>query len=131
MLLLNVNGHQRLDGIENKYKNSSNCSNLCEHNKYKPNFEFNFTPTSGEVEQIIQSVTSTSVGSDGFNAYMLQLAISIISSYLWHIINYCLSTGVFPEVWKKAVLSHLLKLKILAANLILERSVYLILLAKL
>ena len=48
------------------------------------------------------SIKSNAMGSDDVNLRMLLLVIPYLSDHLTYIINKCLSTGTFPNVWKEA-----------------------------
>ena len=60
--------------------------------------------TNSEVSKVLKSLKSRKTG--GLNqipAMIYQLLEPIILGPLTHIINLCLSSNQFPEVWKKAM----------------------------
>ena len=79
--------------------------------KYKPNSNFKFSlATEEEVFQIINSLKSNAMGIDGISAYMIKLCCPNIVQPITHIINCCLETGYFPELWKVALIHPIPKI---------------------
>ncbi|KAI5632302.1 reverse transcriptase (RNA-dependent DNA polymerase) domain-containing protein [Phthorimaea operculella] len=74
------------------------CSNDFPHS-------FFMSPTNTEeVELIIRSLNQNSApGDDGINSSLLKSIFPVIAEPLTHIFNASLSSGVFPDCWKHAV----------------------------
>ena len=72
---------------------------------------FNFQlVTNAEVEKVIKSIKrSKATGIDDLPPGLIKDAASVISVPLSHIINLSLETGNFPQEWKVAKISPLLK----------------------
>ena len=62
-----------------------------------------------EVSKIVTSLKSNSKGSDGISAKQLKLVLQFALPALTHIINFSLTTGIFPEAWKLAYVRPLPK----------------------
>jgi Reverse transcriptase (RNA-dependent DNA polymerase) len=64
---------------------------------------FSFSPVSVEtVRKSILSISTKAIGSDGITLNMTLLVLEDILPVFTHIINFSLSSSVFPEPWKKA-----------------------------
>lgn len=65
--------------------------------------KFSFTEVSPEeVEKAFHAIKSNAMGSDDIDRKMLELLLPELSEVLTFIINKCLLTSVFPNVWKFA-----------------------------
>lgn len=53
-----------------------------------------------EILNIINSISSDSLGYDKINITMVKYCCPHILPFVTHIINYCLENNVFPEIWK-------------------------------
>lgn len=74
-------------------------------NKIHPNVHnaFKFEKVNeAEVERIISSIKTSSVGSDGIDIKMITLLIPYLTPYITYIINKALSSNTFPLSWKMA-----------------------------
>lgn len=79
-------------------------------NNINQNIEFTFeTVTQVEICHYLNDIKSNAVGDDGINIEMVKLCGPLILNYLTHIINYCLTENVFPDSWKKAIITPLPK----------------------
>ena len=66
------------------------------------NNKFSFQPiTVKKMVDTFNSIKSNAMGSDDVNLRMLLLVIPYLGDHLTYIINKCLSTGTFPNVWKE------------------------------
>ena len=68
------------------------------------NFEsFNFTPVScKDIRKHITAVSSEAIGCDGVSRRMICLSLDLTLTVLSHIINFSLSSGSFPSIWRIA-----------------------------
>lgn len=67
---------------------------------------FSFSLVTPEIiRKIVSNMSSNACGSDNISLIMIKLSLPVLSPYITHIINICLETGYFPEVWKIAVVS--------------------------
>ncbi|CAG4930029.1 unnamed protein product [Colias eurytheme] len=66
-----------------------------------PSFHFKSFSVS-EVEKIILSITSNSVGVDGISRNMIVPILDIVTPIITHILNASITSSVFPKMWKKA-----------------------------
>ncbi|XP_026326848.1 uncharacterized protein LOC113235384 [Hyposmocoma kahamanoa] len=58
--------------------------------------------TTADVLKILKSVTTKAVGNDGLSLDMITPIQDLVAPILTHILNFSLSSGVFPAVWKQA-----------------------------
>ncbi|KAL0851590.1 hypothetical protein ABMA28_007372 [Loxostege sticticalis] len=64
---------------------------------------FNFSQVSDcDVERYTLSIASNAVGSDCVSRNMIIPLLDILTPVISHILNYSLSSGVFPTIWKDA-----------------------------
>ena len=74
---------------------------------------FSFQPVSEEeVIKATKSLKSMSVGVDQINSFVIKSLLSRISTVLVHIVNVSFEHGIFPENWKKAVITPIPKVSI-------------------
>ncbi|XP_031333905.1 uncharacterized protein LOC116163917 [Photinus pyralis] len=91
-------------------QNVTQLINFYKNNKIIHNQSFKFsTVETSHVAKIISGIKSTAYGSDGININILRLFCPIIEPYLTHVINMVLLTSIYPEAWKKAVITPLPK----------------------
>jgi len=57
-----------------------------------------------DVISAITSINSTALGFDGISIIMLKMCLLHIVPVLCHIFDYSLQHGVFPDIWKKALI---------------------------
>lgn len=62
------------------------------------------------VAEIILRISSRAKGHDGINIDILGLCCPFLIPHITHIVNYCLEHSLFPEVWKKAIVTPLPKI---------------------
>ena len=67
--------------------------------------------TSEIIIKALSRSKSNATGIDKLNTRLLLLALPCILPALVHIFNFCLSSGVFPNVWKSALVRPLPKVK--------------------
>lgn len=72
-------------------------------------FGFRFV-TQEEVYNIICSVKSKAVGSDGISISLLKMCCPHILPFVTHIVNSCIEKSVFPEAWKQAIVTPIPKI---------------------
>lgn len=58
--------------------------------------------TELELAAAINKVRSKSIGIDGISIQFIKLVFPVISKYLLHLINFIITTSVFPMTWKVA-----------------------------
>ena len=63
------------------------------------------------VKKNLMAVKSSSIGADGIPVTVLHTLSDVIVPILTHIFNYSLTTGCYPDVWKKAIIKPLGKVK--------------------
>lgn len=61
--------------------------------------------------EVVERVSSGSVGVDSLPAKLIKIARPFIAPYLGHIFNYSLQDGVFPNLWKSAIICSIPKVK--------------------
>lgn len=72
--------------------------------------QFNFSPIAcEEVCKIVMSIKSKAVACDAVGREMIYPIIKCILPALTHLMNYSLSSGVFPSLWRKAFVIPLAK----------------------
>ena len=75
------------------------------------------------VKKQLQSLDiSKATGLDGLSARVLRLSADVIAAPLTKIFNLSISTGIFPESFKKAKSYHVLKREINQTSLTIDRS---------
>lgn len=62
-----------------------------------------------DVVRSISKLKSNAVGIDNISSRMLKLVLPFCVDTFTHLINYCLETSTFPEVWKKSIIVPLPK----------------------
>lgn len=91
----------------------NNCldkTNFYKSNKHDNNFKFTFRlATIEEVKSEIYNLKSNAYGKDNICAKMLQLCLPAVCPYVTHIVNCCLETGYYPEMWKISLVKPLPK----------------------
>lgn len=65
--------------------------------------------TEKVVERGMREVKSKSVGADGVSSTLLNMLSSIVVPVLTHIYNYSLASGIYPNVWKQALIKPISK----------------------
>ena len=70
---------------------------------------FSFSVHLDQVLHVLGRVKSKAKGVDGLSAQHLSLAAPGISKFLIHLFNRSLSSGEFPELWKKTLVFPLSK----------------------
>ncbi|CAG9113625.1 unnamed protein product [Plutella xylostella] len=72
---------------------------------------FNFAPaTAEEIRKIILSLKSKAVGHDNIGRIMVVNLLDILLPAITHIINHSLTSGHFPDLWRKAYVIPLPKI---------------------
>ncbi|XP_060807438.1 uncharacterized protein LOC132903372 [Amyelois transitella] len=66
--------------------------------------------SSDDVRKALLSIKSKAVGHDAISHQMVLLLLDFILPVLTHIINFSLSTGAFPSLWRKAFVLPLPKI---------------------
>ena len=67
------------------------------------------TTTEAEVLDIIQSISSQAVGSDDINLKAIRHLLPFIIHIITHIINYSITSGSYPNLWKLAIITPISK----------------------
>jgi len=62
---------------------------------------FKFVPAH-DIYKTIMNFKSNAVGVDGISLKFVKIILSAITFVLEHVMNYCLQSGVFPSLWKRA-----------------------------
>lgn len=96
---LNCGNIQMKNNVDLKKFYSENTHHVIEN---KENFKFN-TVTEEEIYKVINSLKSNAVGSDGISLRMIKLCVPYILPYIKHVINFSLTSSIFPHSWKAAV----------------------------
>lgn len=90
-----------------------NCldkTNFYKSNRYDCNLKFTFRlATIEEVKCVIYNLTSNAYGKDNICSKMLQRCLPTVCPYITHIVNCCLETGYYPEMWKTSLVKPLPK----------------------
>lgn len=71
--------------------------------KFKPESEIN-------ILNVITEIKSNASGIDGLNINIINLCCPFILPYLTHLINFCLINSVYPDEWKRALVTPLPKI---------------------
>lgn len=91
--------------------NCPNTTNYYATNKFNNNISFSFRlATVEDIKTIILDLKSNAYGIDQICARMLQYCSPVICPYITHIINCCLLSGYFPDIWKSSVIRPLPKI---------------------
>lgn len=56
-----------------------------------------------KVAELMSTIKTESVGVDGIGVRLLSLCFDFIVPFLTHILNCCLEQGIFPDIWKIAI----------------------------
>lgn len=73
-------------------------------NIYKDLSKFKFKlVTRDDISNILRNMKTNAFGIDNINLKMIKIILPFIMDYVVHIINVSLTTGVFPVMWKTAV----------------------------
>lgn len=95
-------------------KSGNACDNLIDHynnNSYVKNFNFSFQQVSEEqVYKALNSIKSNAHGNDLISTKMIMYCMPHLNPYLTFIINKCIEQGIYPEVWKNALVKPLNKI---------------------
>nr|XP_022911101.1 uncharacterized protein LOC111422115 [Onthophagus taurus] len=65
--------------------------------------------SNSDIYEIINSIKTSAAGIDTLNINLIKLCCPYITDYITHIINHCLTEGVFPIAWKIALVKPLPK----------------------
>ena len=65
-----------------------------------------------DVIKVTKSIKSMSVGCDHINSFIIKSLLFRISTVLVHIVNVSFELGIFPENWKKAIITPIPKVSI-------------------
>jgi hypothetical protein len=84
------------------------------YSKFAPSIhKFSFQPVSEQdVIKVTKSLKSMAVGVDQINSFVIKSLLPRISTILVHIVNVSFEHGIFPENWKKAVITPIPKVSI-------------------
>ena len=75
--------------------------------------KFSFQPVcEQELIKVTKTLKSMSVGIDQINCFVIKALLPRISTILVHIVNISFELGIFPENWKKAVITPIPKISI-------------------
>jgi len=67
--------------------------------------------TPASIRRVISGIKTNATGNDGISLKILCLILPYILPVLENIFNYSLSHGVFPEVWKRAIVCPMPKVR--------------------
>lgn len=67
------------------------------------------TVTSEDIERSLATICSNAIGADQISTKMLRLTLPYCKSTLCHIINFSLTHGVVPNIWKQSLVLPLAK----------------------
>lgn len=101
-----------IEVIENNIKTKNNKPNNTFHLKDNPSSQslFMLPVTCDDIIKIISSLKNTStVGYDNISTKVIKEVKYIIAPLLTHIINLCISEGIFPTSLKKVIIKPLYK----------------------
>ena len=93
--------------VQSKYGSTADCTvspmleSFCE-NKDNTNFEIPLLSEQDTFRYIKNLKNKKSCGTDTINVFFLKLALPFINTPLTHIYNTSISSGIFPEILKKA-----------------------------
>lgn len=65
--------------------------------------------TEDEIYKLIKTFTSKATGTDGLSLKLLKITITPIAEFLCNLFNLSLTTGTFPQTWKKSIIVPLNK----------------------
>ena len=84
------------------------------YSKFTPSIhKFSFQPVSEEdVIKAGKTLKSMALGVDQINSFVIKTLLPRISTVLVHIVNVSFEHGIFPENWKKAVITSVPKVSI-------------------
>ena len=84
------------------------------YNNFGPSIhKFSFHPVSEQdVVKAAKSLKSMAVGVDQINSFVIKSLLFRITSVLVHIVNLSFENAIFPEKWKKAVITPIPKVSI-------------------
>ncbi|XP_020297639.1 uncharacterized protein LOC109862120 [Pseudomyrmex gracilis] len=60
----------------------------------------------GDICNVIKNIKSGAVGVDGLSVEFLRMALPSILPIIEHIFNFCTLNGVFPTIWKTAIITQ-------------------------
>lgn len=65
--------------------------------------------TSGEIQNILNTIKSSARGCDGLNIRMIRLCLPNLLPQIIHLINFCIEQNAFPTKWKEAYVTPIPK----------------------
>src|SRR5436190_22690245 len=74
------------------------------------NFYWNHV-TPWAIGKALSHMRSNPTGSDGISLRMIRLVLPVIMPVLEHVCNYSFMQGIYPEVWKSALICPVPKVK--------------------
>jgi len=77
---------------------------------YDNKFYFKYV-TPAEITNALFDVKSSAIGVDNLSVQFIKLCLPVILPILEYLFNYCLQNSCFPEVWKKANIKPIPKIK--------------------
>ncbi|KAJ0179958.1 hypothetical protein K1T71_004549 [Dendrolimus kikuchii] len=107
-----------VDSLNSHFVSSSHIDKTCKDNTLKlfsslptPDYsQFVFTQfTDCDVKKSIVSITSKAVGSDSVSRNMILPILDIVLPIITHILNFSISNGSFPKIWKEALVTPIPK----------------------
>lgn len=63
------------------------------------------------IVKALKDIKSNAAGEDGLSPVLLRIALPSVLPAITHIFNFCLDNGVYPTLWKKAIVSPIPKVK--------------------
>lgn len=74
--------------------------------------KFKFKTVSNEdIEKIVNSLHSNAIGEDDISLKMLKFCVPYLIPYIRHIVNFAITSYSFPQLWKKAIVRPIAKVK--------------------
>ena len=75
----------------------------------KKAFDFRYV-TAGDVTRIVRNLNNTkAIGVDGVSTEILKKGINVLASPIARICNISMSTGIFPDIFKEAIVHPVFK----------------------
>lgn len=111
--LCDVNGINDffIDSVQGIAEPDADVLKLYENVKSDLPTKFKFSViTDEDVVKFLNTVKSKATGNDNISLQMVQLCCPLIVPFITHIINCCLSEGVFPAEWKVALIHPIAKI---------------------
>lgn len=73
-------------------------------NKYKENVTFSFVlPDVDDIVSIISKLKFSTPGFDDISVKMINFCLPKLARHITHVVNCCLESGYFPQLWKTSV----------------------------